>query len=207
VTCDDSIRIIVSETAREENLQLMADNRIDDSILMSRVGAGDMSALGELVCRHQDRVLEIAYRTLGKWDLAEDVAQETFLRVYRAARKYKPQAKFTTWLYRIVVNLCLDEKRKRARSGMSLEDAAVGAETVPNGNIIEKKETTELVKAAVDGLPERQRIALVLHRYEGLSHGQIAEATGWSASAVESLLVRAYANLRKKLDKMKCFVE
>ena len=88
-----------------------------------------------------------------------------------------------------------------------LEDAAVDAGTVSNGNIIEKKETTELVKAAVDGLPERQRIALVLHRYEGLSHGQIAEATGWSASAVESLLVRAYANLRKKLDKMKFFAE
>ena len=181
----------------------MANSKIDDSTLMSHVGAGDMSALGELVSRHQDRVLEIAFRTLGRWDLAEDVAQETFLRVHRAARKYKPKAKFTTWLYRIVVNLCLDEKRKRARSGMSLEDAPIDAGTVPNGNIIEKKETTELVKAAVDGLPERQRIALVLHRYEGLSHGQIAEATGWSSSAVESLLVRAYANLRKKLDKIK----
>ena len=185
----------------------MANNKIDDSALMSRLGDGDMSALGELVCRYQDRVLEIAFRTLGKWDLAEDVAQETFLRVYRAAGKYKPKAKFTTWLYRIAVNLCLDEKRKRARSGMSLEDAAVDAEIVPDSNIIEQKEIAKLVQAAVDGLPERQRIALVLHRYEGLSHDQIAEATGWSGSAVESLLVRAYANLRKKLSKMKYFAE
>jgi len=185
----------------------MAKNKLDDSALMSRLSDGDMSALGELVCRHQDRVLEIAFRTLGKWDLAEDVAQETFLRVYRAARKYKPKAKFTTWLYRIVVNLCLDEKRRRARNGTSLEEVTLETQTEPDSDYAEKKEIAQIVKAAVDELPERQRIALVLHRYKGLSHGQIAEATGWSGPAVESLLVRAYANLRKKLDKIKYFAE
>jgi len=174
-----------------------------DEELMLRLGRRDMSALGELVRRHQGRVLEIAYRTLGQWDLAEDVAQETFLRVHRAAGKYKPKAKFTTWLYRIVVNLCLDEKRRRARNGMSLEDAAFDPQSGHDSDFAEKKEIVQLVKAAVDGLPERQRAALVLHRYEGLSHDQIAEITGWSRSAVESLLVRAYANLRKKLNKMK----
>jgi RNA polymerase sigma-70 factor (ECF subfamily) len=185
----------------------MANDKPDDSALMSRLGAGDMSSLGELVRRHQSRVLEIAFRTLGKWDLAEDVAQETFLRVHRAARKYKPKAKFTTWLYRIVVNLCLDEKRKRLRSGMSLEDASFDAPSESDHDFAEKKEIVQLVKAAVDGLPERQRIALVLHRYEGLSHDQIAEATGWSGSAVESLLVRAYANLREKLSKTQYLAE
>ena len=183
----------------------MINNKLDDSTLMARLDSGEISALGELVQRHQSRVLEIAFRTLGKWDLAEDVAQETFLRVFRSASKYKPKAKFTTWLYRIVVNLCLDEKRKRARSGISLDDAAVDPETVMNGNCVEKNEMAKLVKTAVDGLPERQRIALVLHRYEGLSHDQIAEATGWTGSAVESLLVRAYANLRKKLIELKDF--
>lgn len=185
----------------------MMDNQATDEEMMARLGRGDMSALGELVRRHQGRVLKIAYRTLGKWDLAEDVAQETFLRVHRAARRYKPKAKFTTWLYRIVVNLCLDEKRRRARNGMSLENAAFDAPGESDHNIAERKEIVQLVKAAVDSLPERQRIALVLHRYEGLSHGTIAEITGWSGSAVESLLVRAYANLRKKLSKMQYLAE
>jgi len=185
----------------------MAGDIPNDTELMTRLAAGDMAALGELVQRHQERVLELAFRTLGKWDLAEDVAQEAFLRVHRAAGNYKPKARFTTWLYRIVVNLCLDEKRRRARNGTSLEDVTVEAQTEPNGDIAEKKEIAQLVRGAVNGLPERQRVALVLHRYEGLSHGQIAEATGWTGSAVESLLVRAYANLREKLSKMKYSVE
>jgi len=185
----------------------MTGNRNTDEELMARLGRQDMSALGELVHRHQDRVLEIAFRTLGKWDLAEDVAQEAFLRIHRAAPKYKPKAKFTTWLYRIVVNLCLDEKRRRARNGTSLEEVTLETQAEPDSDHAEKKEIAQTVKAAVDELPERQRITLVLHRYKGLSHGQIAEATGWSGSAVESLLVRAYANLRKKLDKMKYFAE
>ena len=185
----------------------MASKKIDDAALMSRLAAGEMSALGTLVHRHQGRVLEIAYRTLGKWDLAEDVAQDTFLRVHRAARDYQPKARFTTWLYRIVVNLCLDEKRRRARSGTSLEDVTPEGQTESECDVAEKKEIAQLVRAAVNGLPERQRVALVLHRYEGLSHGQIAEVTGWTSSAVESLLVRAYANLREKLSKMKYSVE
>jgi RNA polymerase sigma-70 factor (ECF subfamily) len=185
----------------------MTTEGITDEQLMLKLGRQDMSALGELVQRHQERVLEVAFRTLGKWDLAEDVAQEAFLRVHRAAGNYQPKARFTTWLYRIVVNLCLDEKRRRARNGTSLENITVEAQTESNSDVAEKKEIAQLVRNAVNGLPERQRIALVLHRYEGLSHGQIAEVTGWTGSAVESLLVRAYANLREKLSKMKYSVE
>lgn len=178
-----------------------------DEELMQRLGRQDMSALGELVQRHQQRVLELAFRTLGKWDRAEDVAQEAFLRVHRAAKNYKPKARFTTWLYRIVVNLCLDEQRRRVRNGKSLEDVTVEAQTGPDSDLAEKKEIAQLVRAAIGELPERQRMAVVLHRYDGLSHGEIAEATGWTAAAVESLLVRAYANLREKLSKMKYSAE
>jgi len=178
-----------------------------DEELMLKLGRQDMSALGELVQRHQQRVLGLAFRTLGKWDLAEDVTQEAFLRVHRAAGDYKPKAKFTTWLYRIVVNLCLDERRRQARGGTSLDDVPLEAQTEPEGDVAEKEEIAQLVRTAVHGLPERQRIALVLHRYDGLSHGEIAEVTGWTVSAVESLLVRAYANLRQKLSKMKYSVE
>lgn len=181
----------------------MAEKTPSDGVLMARLAGGDMSALGELAHRHQGRVLELAFRTLGSWDRAEDVAQETFLRVHRAAKRYKPTAKFTTWLYRIVVNLCLDEQRKRAKAGASLEPELVEQLPASDRNTTEKEEMAALVKAAVQALPERQRMAVILHRYQGLNHAEISETTGWSRSAVESLLVRAYANLRGKLAKMK----
>lgn len=185
----------------------MTNREINDVELMARLSTGDMGALGDLVRRHQQRVLSLAYRVLNDWHRAEDVAQETFLRVHRAAGRYKPEARFTTWLYRIVVNLCLDEQRSRGRRSIPLENAAGDWEAVSDDDAAERKELVQSVKAAVAELPERQRMALILHRYEGLSHGEIAEATGWTASAVESLLVRAYANLREKLGKMKYSVE
>jgi RNA polymerase sigma-70 factor (ECF subfamily) len=185
----------------------MTNDKSSDTELMTRLAKGDMAALGDLARRHQDKVLSLAYRVLRDWHRAEDVTQETFLRVYRAAKHYKPKARFTTWLYRIVINLCFDEQRKRAKVAVPLEDAnpAVLAET--ECNVAERKEVIESVKAAVNELPERQRLAVILHRYDGLSHEEIGEVTGWTKSAVESLLVRAYANLREKLDKMKYFVE
>jgi RNA polymerase sigma-70 factor (ECF subfamily) len=185
----------------------MTKNTVSDAELMARLARGDMSALGELARKHQSRVLELAYRTLGSWDLAEDVAQETFLRVYRSAKRYEPTAKFTTWLYRIVVNLCLDEQRKRAKAGASLEPDVYEQIPASNDDSAEKEELAEKVKAAVQSLPERQRTALILHRYHGLNHAEVGEVTGWTQSAVESLLVRAYANLRGKLAKMKNLIE
>jgi RNA polymerase sigma-70 factor (ECF subfamily) len=185
----------------------MTDHEPNDAELMARLAKGHVPALGELAQRHQGRVLEIAFRTLGQWDLAEDVAQETFLRVYRAAKRYRPQAQFTTWLYRIVVNLCLDEQRRRAKSAVPLESVAPEGLPAPYIEPAERKEVAQFVRTAVQELPERQRVAIILYRYEGLNHAQISEVTGWSQSAVESLLVRAYANLRGKLAKIKDFTE
>jgi RNA polymerase sigma-70 factor (ECF subfamily) len=185
----------------------MTDDTSNDAELMARLAVGDMSALGELARKHQAKILELAFRTLGAWDIAEDVAQETFLRVYRAAKSYKPTARFTTWLYRIVINLCLDEQRKRTRAGRPLEPEIYEQLTASNSNPVEKQEIAASVRAAIYALPERQRLAVVLHRYNGLNHAQISETTGWTQSAVESLLVRAYANLRDKLAKMKNILE
>ena len=185
----------------------MASDIPNDTELMTRLAAGDMEALGDLARRHQDKVLSLSYRVLGDWHRAEDVAQEAFLRVHRAAKNYRPKARFTTWLYRIVVNLCFDEQRSRAKRAAPLDHAALDIQAETDYDTVEKKELVELVKVAVGKLPERQRMALILHRYQGLSHGEIAGVTGWSSSAVESLLVRAYANLREKLDKMKYFIE
>jgi RNA polymerase sigma-70 factor (ECF subfamily) len=177
----------------------MENMRSDDTELMARLGAGDMSALGALVERHQDRVVSLSYRFLGDWHQAEDVAQEVFLRVRQAARKYRPQAKFTTWLYRIVYNLSVDQQRKGARDAGSLEVLEPDRREAASDESVERAELAGRVRDAVNGLSERQRRVVILHRYEGLSHAEISEVTGWSKSAVESLLVRAYENLRKKL--------
>lgn len=170
----------------------------DDADLMAAVADGDTAALGVLVHRYQDKALALAYRLLGRLDQAEDVAQEAFLRVHRSARRYRPSARFGTWLYRIVVNLCHDVHRRAGYAPVALADPAAAA-VAPPANAVEAAERADRVRRAILALPGRQRTAVVLLTYEGLSHRQIAELTGWSASAVESLIVRAYANLRRRL--------
>jgi len=181
---------------------LKPDSAEIDANLVAAVGAGDMHALGELVKRHQRGILLFAYRTLGRWDLAEDVAQDVFLRVHRSAARYKPTAKVTTWIYRIAVNLSFDVLRSRKRRPVRLaDDTSLAA---PAGrDLIEARERIDMVQQAVADLPDRQRVVINLHRYKGMSHKDITDSTGWSQSAVESLLVRAYANLRQSLSELK----
>lgn len=168
-----------------------------DAQLMRRVAGGDMSALTQLVHRHQDVVRRLAYRTTGRWDVADDIAQETFLRVYRAAGTYHPSAAFRTWLYRIVVNLCLD--RARAARPVPLTEVVEPGTSPAADQALIQQERVRAIQSAIAALPERQRMAVLLHRFENFTHGQIADATGWSESAVESLLSRAYETLRQKL--------
>ena len=173
-----------------------------DEKLMADLAAGDMAALGALVRRHQDALVAFAARMLGRRDLAEDVAQEAFVHVHRAARRYRPEAKFTTWLYRIAANLCRDAQRRASRAPASLdEETAPGRD--PGPDPLEARERIERVRRAVAALPERQRLAVTLHRYQGLSHREIAQVAECSESAVESLLVRAYAALRQALADLK----
>ena len=170
----------------------------DDVQLMALLAKGDRGAFTALVKRHQNRVLEIAYRTTGDQALTEDIGQETFLRVWRSAGRYQPTAQFSTWLYRIVVNLCLDAFKKR-KALVGNQPDTPGPESGEPSTPLEQGDRAVAVRAAVAALPERQRVAVVLHRFSGRPQRAIAEATGWSESAVESLLVRAYAALRKSL--------
>jgi len=177
----------------------MENDNCDDAKLMARLGEGDMTALDQLAQRHQSRILSVAYRLLGDWHRAEDVAQETFIRLSQAACTYQPQAKFTTWLYRIVHNLSIDQQRRASAAPVRSDTRADEPQDANASDSAERQECARLVREAVEGLPDRQRQAIILHRYEGLSHTEISDITGWSKSAVESLLVRAYENLREKL--------
>jgi RNA polymerase sigma-70 factor (ECF subfamily) len=170
----------------------------EDARLMERLARGDRSALARLVQLHQREVLALAFRTTGDWSLAEDIGQETFLRVWRSAARYEPRALFSTWLYRIVVNLSLDALKKRKPITGDPPAVADISGHAPSA-ALEGRDLAAAVQQAVAGLPERQRVAVVLHRFSGLSMREIARTTGWSESAVESLLVRAYAALRNRL--------
>lgn len=185
----------------------MTAESIDDKTLILKIAAGDMAALETLAQRHQLQILALAYRILGDWDMAEDVVQETFLRLIKASKKYEPDARLTTWLYRVVVNLCIDHQRKSRTMSLPLEKIVDHLPAQDSDDSIEKMELATIVQNAVSGLPDRQRVALILHRYDGLSHSEISAITGWSTSAVESLLVRAYRNLRDKLKKNKYLLE
>lgn len=170
-----------------------------DEALIAAVALGDNAAREALVARHRPRVVLLAYRFTGRWDLAEDLAQEAFLRIFRAAASYTPQARFSSWLYRLVANLCWDQRRRMAREvRRSARAARLRSGTVALSDL-DAIERAERVRMAVAALPARQRLAVVLHRFDGLSHREIAEACGWTESAVESCLVRAYERLRKLL--------
>ncbi|MHB8879192.1 MAG: RNA polymerase sigma factor [Myxococcaceae bacterium] len=178
----------------------------DDWSLAGRAFAGDRAALHALYQRHGDFVFRAALRHLGDEDEARDVVQDVFAGLFGRARAYTAQGRFTTLLWRVVANRCLNERarphrRDRAR-GIADEEEALAApaaaEEQPDRQL-ERRQTREAVRAAILSLPERQRLALVLSRYEGLSYEEIAQALSCSVSSVESLLFRARQNLLPKL--------
>ena len=172
-----------------------------DEELMSAVAEGDVDAFDELVRRHQQAALNIAYRFLGDREEAEDLAQEAFLKILDRAGSYRPSARFRTYLYRVLANACLDYRRKKCPAlAESLPPVADGADDPAAA--LERRQRSELVRRAIDVLPARQRMALVLQHYEGLSYEEIAASLRCSRSAVESLLVRAKRTLRDRLKEL-----
>ena len=189
------------------------NNDLDnDAELMIRFTHGDETCFVELVKKHKQRVFAFSYRFLGNAADAEDAAQEVFIKVYNAADKYAVKAKFTTWLFTITRNTCLNFLNKRSKgarvisldektdaqgesAGLQVEDK----KDFPPIEIILKKERARFVKKALDSLPENQKTAVLLCRYEELSYEAIAEVMGCSVQAVKSLLNRAKTSLREKL--------
>jgi RNA polymerase sigma-70 factor (ECF subfamily) len=169
-----------------------------DEALMARVARGDEPAFRQLSRRHLPAMLGLARRILGNAADAEDVAQEAMLRVWTHAPRWQPLAAFRTWLTRVVVNLCLD--RKRRAQWVALEAAGDIVDPAPGAtDKTEQDERERLVAAAIAELPARQRTAIVLTYGDGMSNAEVADILDTSVSAVETLLVRGKQNLRRAL--------
>ena len=163
--------------------------------LMRRVADRDIAAYRELVDANLPRIARFAERFLGNASEAEDVAQETFLKLWTAAASFTPQAKPSTWLFRIAHNLCIDRYRKRRDEGPL--DQHAGADR-PSG-LFARKQTSEAVQRALAELPDRQRAAITLVHYEGMAAQEAAGVLEVSVEALESLLSRARRSLKERL--------
>ena len=169
-----------------------------DEVLMARIAEGEEAAYRVLMRRHLHRSMTIARRMSLSGADAEDVVQEAWLRVWKNAPRWRPTAAFTTWLYRVLVNLCLDRHRRPAFAGLD-GVADVVDERADQSATVEADERARLVGAALAELPERQRAALVLSYYEGLTNAETAAVLDSTVAGVEALLVRAKRRLRQKL--------
>ncbi len=179
----------------------------EDVRLMGLIARGDTAAFEELIERHQSLVLGTVGRMLATNSELEDIAQQVFVRVWRSASRYVPRAKFTTWLLKITRNLVFNEMRRTKRhthvsmqTEPNAEDIPIKDESVqsPDAALLERELQGAIEKAIVD-LPESQRMAVVLRRYEELSYEEIADVLELSVPAVKSLLFRARTELRARL--------
>lgn len=165
---------------------------------MLRVGCGDAAACRQLVDRHLPRMVAFARRLLGNQADAEDVAQDVFLRVWAKAATWRPDAKLTTWLHQVALNLCRDRLRRAVPA--PLDDLPEPTDPAPSAAaVIHEAELASRVETAVAALPDRQRTALALCHYQGLSNIEAAEVLGVGVEALESLLSRARRALRRTL--------
>jgi len=183
-----------------------------DLELMLRVSRGDTESFEALLRRHRTPLLNYFSRMVQDPALAEDLAQELFLRVYQARERYQPEAMFTTWLYRIATNLALNAIRDRKpaevaaeHAGEDLRDGEPWVARWPDPRpTVEQRliqaDRERMVRNAVEALPEKQRAAVILHKYQEVDYRQIARILEVSESAVKSLLFRAYETLRVRLE-------
>ena len=186
-----------------------------DAAVMLRVAAGDEASFNFLVQKHHRPMIHFLYRMTRNQAVAEELAQEVFLRVYRARDSYRAEARFTTWLYRIATNLAVNNARdtKHERSAQTIYLDAPDEETGATPDVADDEPSVEqklvtgermaAIRSHVMALPERQRMAVLMHKYQGMDYRQIGEVLKLSESATKSLLFRAYQTLR---DKLKDFV-
>lgn len=213
----DGVQSDVGSIAMDGRLLGLANSRAEsaesstDAEVMLRVKAGDDSAFDYLVQKYRRPMIRFMFRMAHNAAAAEDLAQEVFLRVYRSRGSYEPSAKFTTWLYRIATNLAvnhardtrherpdimvsIDEPDDETGTTLDVPDTALSAEQ----NLL-RRERMQEIRDKVQKLPERQRLAVIMHKYQQMDYREIAEVLKLSESATKSLLFRAYETLREQL--------
>jgi RNA polymerase sigma-70 factor, ECF subfamily len=216
----DGVQNDVSSVAIDQGLLSMASSLpqspavpdgLTDADMMLRVKAGDDSAFDYLVQKYRRAMVNFMYRMAHNAAVAEDLAQEVFLRVYRSRGSYEASAKFTTWLYRIATNLAVnharDTRRERPENMVSLDEPDEETGTtmdVPDSSMnveenLVRRERLQAIRNTVQQLPERQRLAVIMHKYQQMDYKQIADVLKLSESATKSLLFRAYESLREQL--------
>lgn len=182
-----------------------------DAELMLRVKEGDGASFAVLLDKHRSSVIHFLYRMIQNHAVAEELAQEVFLRVYRSRESYEPTAKFTTWLFRIATHLALNSIRdgKNEKLQERLDD---NPDDLPSKQVSDRRPNVEAellyearleeVRKAIAALPEKQRAAVLMHKYQEMEYAQIAKVLQCSESAIKSLLFRAYETLRARLAHM-----
>jgi RNA polymerase sigma-70 factor (ECF subfamily) len=179
-----------------------------DAQLMLRVREGDETSFALLLERHRTPVVHFLYRMVGNQAISEELAQEVFFRVYKSRATYEPTAKFTTWLFRIATHLALNSIRdgKKEKHQQSLDQELPDGREVQVADeslTVEQRMVADVrvreIRSAIDTLPEKQRTAVLMHKYQGLGYAQISHALSCSESATKSLLFRAYETLRGRL--------
>jgi RNA polymerase sigma-70 factor (ECF subfamily) len=180
-----------------------------DEELVSRSIGGDLDSFNQLVLRWERPIYSLAYRVIGREEDARDVCQETFLRAFRALNGFRGQAKFSSWLYRIALNLCRDWVRRERRTPVVqapedvevLELAAVYEPGASVEDLVARRELTRVVERAMARLPEEQRTAIILKEYHELTFQEIADLVGCPLSTVKTRLYQGLAVLRRELAK------
>jgi len=229
---EDMATLVLDNTALGAGRQAQPDERVaarpeagvgihadldpaSDAAIMLRMAAGDEASFNYLVQKHHRPMIHFLFRMVRNQAVAEELAQEVFLRVYRARDSYRAEAKFTTWLYRIATNLAVNQARdtRHERSAQTVYLDAPDPESGTTPDVADDEPSVEqnllrdermaAIRTHVMALPERQRMAVLMHKYQGMDYKQIGEVLKLSESATKSLLFRAYQTLR---DKLKGFV-
>jgi RNA polymerase sigma-70 factor, ECF subfamily len=189
--------------------------QMDDAAIMLELRTGNMAGFDYLIQKYRKPIIHFMYRMVRNQAVAEELAQEVFLRVYRSRETYRAEARFSTWLYRIATNLGVnyarDTRHERTASTVYLDEVDSETGTTPDvadstpgveANLL-RQERLNAIREHVMALPERQRMAVLMHKYEGMDYKQIGDVLKLSESATKSLLFRAYQTLR---DKLKAFI-
>lgn len=189
---------------------LFVESAVQEKELIAKIGAGDHTAFKVLFDTYKSAIFNVCFRMLGNRQEAEDITQDVFFQVYKSASRFRFESKLSFWLYRIAVNLCLNHQKKKKRaqwfslddllesSKEKIKDTPASTDNRPDV-LFEKSEKEFIVQQAINSLPKQQRVAVILHRHEGLSYQEIAKVMACSVASVESRLHRAKVRLAKKL--------